>query len=66
MAESAGAVALPAPYKPRQEEICPSCKGRGYLQADVPYGHPDFGKAKACQCMVMHRSTRLFGDAHIP
>jgi len=29
---------------------CPVCKGAGYLRADVPYGHPSFGKPIACEC----------------
>ncbi len=30
--------------------VCPICKGAGYVRADVPFGHPQFGKALACQC----------------
>jgi len=30
--------------------ICQICKGAGYLRADVPYGHPQFGKPIACAC----------------
>lgn len=29
---------------------CAVCKGAGYLRADVPYGHPQFGKPVACAC----------------
>lgn len=29
---------------------CPICKGAGYVRADVPYGHPQFGKPIACAC----------------
>ena len=29
---------------------CLICKGAGYLRADVPYGHPQFGKPIACAC----------------
>ena len=29
---------------------CQVCKGAGYLRADVPYGHPLFGKPIACSC----------------
>jgi DNA replication protein DnaC len=32
------------------EETCPICKGIGYLRADVPVGHPDFGKLVPCTC----------------
>jgi DNA replication protein DnaC len=30
--------------------ICPICKGAGFVYADVPVGHPDFGKAVPCRC----------------
>lgn len=29
---------------------CPRCKGAGYLRANVPFGHPQFGKAVECEC----------------
>ncbi|MBI4233110.1 MAG: ATP-binding protein [Chloroflexi bacterium] len=29
---------------------CPVCGGIGYVQDRVPYGHPDFGKIRPCQC----------------
>jgi DNA replication protein DnaC len=29
---------------------CPHCHGAGYLRADVPIGHPDFGKLEVCVC----------------
>lgn len=31
-------------------EVCPKCKGDGYLRANVPFGHPQFGKAQMCEC----------------
>jgi len=47
----------------RQEEVCPYCKGLGYVRADVPVGHPDFGKLLPCTCrlaeMAQHRVERL-------
>jgi len=30
---------------------CPICKGAGFVYADVPVGHPDFGKALPCRCI---------------
>jgi DNA replication protein DnaC len=33
-------------------EVCPICKGAGYLVKDVPPGHPDFGKLYPCQCKI--------------
>ena len=29
---------------------CPHCEGLGYLRADHPVGHPDFGKLTICTC----------------
>ena len=29
---------------------CPHCGGVGFLRADVPLGHPDFGKLEPCVC----------------
>ncbi len=29
---------------------CPFCKGVGFVYANVPFGHPDFGKAVPCRC----------------
>ena len=47
----------------RPEDYCPICEGRKWLSVDVPVGHPDFGKAVACQCQIdtseSERETRL-------
>jgi DNA replication protein DnaC len=37
---------------------CPICKGTGYLRADVPYGHPSFGKPIACECKEAERKAK--------
>ena len=29
---------------------CPICKGAGFFYANVPFGHPNFGKAMPCRC----------------
>ena len=29
---------------------CSLCKDRGFVRLDVPYGHPDFGRAIPCDC----------------
>ncbi len=52
---------IPAPYVPNTS-TCPICKGAGYLRADVPYGHPNFGKPIACECKEAERieKRRLF------
>ena len=38
--------------------ICPICKGAGYLRADVPFGHPSFGKPIACECKEAERKAK--------
>jgi DNA replication protein DnaC len=48
---------------------CPHCHGLGYLRADVPVGHPDFGKIITCTCrqaqvsQQVHR--RLYSLSHL-
>jgi DNA replication protein DnaC len=34
------------------EEPCPICGGLGLVSADVPVGHPSFGKAFPCSCQA--------------
>ncbi len=48
---------IPAPYT-NPKALCPICKGKGYLRADVPYGHPNFGKPIACECKERERHER--------
>jgi len=38
--------------------ICSRCQGAGYLRADVPFGHPHFGKAIACECKEAERRAK--------
>jgi DNA replication protein DnaC len=38
--------------------VCPICKGLGYLRADVPVGHPDFGKLVPCTCHLAELAQR--------
>ena len=40
------------------QATCPLCKGAGYLRADVPYGHPNFGKPIACECKEAERAEK--------
>jgi DNA replication protein DnaC len=48
---------IPAPYT-TSIATCPVCKGAGYLRADVPYGHPNFGKPIACECKEIERTAK--------
>ncbi len=52
-----GAISIdprPSAPAPRRASIgdpnCPFCHGLGYVSADVPVGHPRFGKAVPCSC----------------
>lgn len=47
-------VAPPAPAK----SVCPRCKGAGYLRANVPFGHPNFGKPIACECKEAEKKEK--------
>jgi DNA replication protein DnaC len=38
--------------------VCVKCKGAGYLRANVPFGHPNFGKPIACECKEAERKER--------
>jgi len=38
-------------YDPPFEEVCPKCKGAGWLRLDVPLGHPSFGRLFKCECI---------------
>ncbi|HUV27554.1 MAG TPA: ATP-binding protein [Anaerolineales bacterium] len=38
---------------------CPHCAGLGYLRADVPIGHQDFGKILTCTCRQAQVSQQV-------
>jgi DNA replication protein DnaC len=60
---------LPQPTIPRPQSApipCPVCKGAGFTRADVPLGHPAFGKPQPCQCKLKAQAQDLFGGAHLP
>src|SRR6266702_2997622 len=48
---------IPAPYTV-STQVCSTCKGAGYLRADVPFGHPNFGKPIACECKEAERKEK--------
>lgn len=41
-----------------ERSICPRCRGAGFLRADVPFGHPNFGKPIACECKESERKEK--------
>jgi DNA replication protein DnaC len=51
------------------DPACPKCHGVGYLRADLPVGHPDFGRMQVCDCRAAQVSQqvrqRLFELSHL-
>ncbi len=43
---------------PLAEGVCPTCRGAGFLVADVPYGHPRFGQLIPCSCKQADQQQR--------
>jgi DNA replication protein DnaC len=41
-----------------QDEVCPACKGAGWLRHDVPFGDPNFGRAFMCDCLASNVDER--------
>ncbi len=37
---------------------CPLCQGLGFVVPDLPFGHPEFGRAIPCQCRTEQRRER--------
>jgi DNA replication protein DnaC len=47
----------------RAEQVnCTICQDAGYLRADVPVGHPSFGRLFPCQCKVRERDEQRQED----
>ena len=41
-----------------QKQVCPICNGLGYVRADAPVGHPDFGQLVPCTCRLAELAER--------
>ena len=46
----------------RGDDVCPLCRGFGYLCLDVPPGHPDFGRVVPCKCKLAEIEDRRLQD----
>jgi DNA replication protein DnaC len=46
----------------KNAEVCPICKGAGYVERDVPVGHPDFARLFPCRCKVAELEAKRFSD----
>jgi DNA replication protein DnaC len=47
------------PAEPEAAPACPRCNDFGFVRRDVPVGHPDFGRAIACDCRREEVRDRL-------
>jgi len=47
-----------SPESKKDQAGCPVCRGLGYLRADVPLDHPDFGKLVPCPCRLTERAQK--------
>jgi len=47
------------------KETCPICKGYGWLQDDVPVGHPDFNRLFPCQCIQGQLEANRLRRVHV-
>src|SRR5947208_16771220 len=50
--------AIPEPALDEGEQLCPRCGGAGFVRKAVRLGHPDFGKAFACECIADEREDQ--------
>lgn len=48
--------------RPSEASQCPICKGAGWVMEDVPYGHPSFGRAFKCDCLIAQEEERKFAE----
>lgn len=48
--DMAGEGPRPEPAVPLAPDVCPVCRGAGYVRLDVPVGDPAFGQAVRCVC----------------
>lgn len=40
------------------EDVCPLCRGAGWLRVEHPIGHPRFGKPVMCDCLLNQVESR--------
>jgi DNA replication protein DnaC len=55
---------VPQPSAPPSppEDVCPKCKGAGFIAYDVPFGHPWFGRAVPCDCLMAQREEKDYAE----
>ena len=50
----------------QDDPACPLCADAGYVRAGVPLGHPDFGKALPCQCVLDESEEQRLRRQQVP
>jgi DNA replication protein DnaC len=55
---------ISAPETGQEQEVCPKCKGAGWLRMEVPVGHPMFGKTYPCECRTQAAEQRNLEDLY--
>jgi DNA replication protein DnaC len=45
-------IETPMPAELAGDPDCSHCHGAGFVQRAVPFGHPDFGRAVPCECVL--------------
>lgn len=52
--------------EPEVREVCPVCRGRGFVVPDVRVGHPDFGRAFPCpECRSVPEGRSLLAFSNL-
>jgi DNA replication protein DnaC len=59
-------IMLPPVSSLPSEDVCPICKGAGFLRTNVAVGHPLFGTARPCGCTLRARTTHGVPEALLP
>jgi len=50
----------------QDDPACPLCGDAGYVRAGVPLGHPDFGRALPCQCVLDESEEQRLRRQQVP
>lgn len=47
-----------------ETNVCSICRGLGFTRKNVPFGHPQFGKAIMCQCRIVESARRTLSRTY--
>ncbi len=48
--------------KREREDVCPVCKGAGFLRMEAPVGDPNFGRLIPCNCRVAETESQMLRE----